>query len=77
MAKHFLEHNDSLIKIELSVMNLPVDRHGSAAKYILDSMGIVNEKKGVLLGHDIHTELTNAKGIYADTLCELIKFFGM
>lgn len=77
VAKHFLEHNDSLIKIELSVMNLPVDRHGSAAKYILDSMGIVNEKKGVLLGHDIHTELANAKGIYADTLRELIKFFGM
>lgn len=77
VAKHFLEHNDSLIKIELTVMNLPVDRHGSAAKYILDSMGIPNQKKGILLRHDIHTELAEAKGLYAETLRELIKFFEM
>lgn len=69
---HFLTNTDSYMKIERDVLRTPTDRHGATVKSILDSHGVTNDKKGVLLKTNIHDELKIADAKYSETLNKII-----
>lgn len=76
-AKYFMEKKYSLLQIEREILKTPTNRNGCTAKMILDRLGIVSDKKGVLIDKDIHKELETAQGVYAKTLHDMIVLFNL
>ena len=74
---HFLTHTDSYMKIERDVLGIATNRHGATVKSILDSHGVTNDKKGVLLNTNIHDELKIADSKYSETLNKIIDKYGL
>lgn len=71
----FLTHKDALISIEKNILKLQKDQHGSKAKYILDSFGVKNNKKGILINKGIDDEINVSDGIYLETLKKIKQTF--
>lgn len=71
VAAYFLRNKDSLRSIEEKLLNCK--SNGSRAKYILDSLGVSSDKKGLLIKSDIDTEIIKATGKFKQTLEEIKK----
>ena len=65
------------MKIERDVLGIATNRHGSTVKSILDSHGVTNDKKGILLNTNIHDELKIADSKYCETLKKIIDKYGL
>ena len=70
VAKHFLENRDGLVKIEKDLLGL-TNKKGWVCKKILDSLGILNIKKGILIDKKIDEEILIANDIYKETLTKI------
>lgn len=72
VAGFFMRNNVGLIKMENQLLGL-MNKKGWVAKAILDSLGVENKRKGLLIKSDIDIEISKATGIFKHTLEEIKK----
>ena len=72
VAVFFMRNNVGLIKIENRLLGL-TNKKGWVAKAILDSLGVENKRKGLLMNSNIDIEISKATDTFKNTLEEIKK----
>ena len=72
VAGFFMRNDIGLIKIENQLLGL-TNKKGWVAKSILDSLGVENKRKGLLIKSNIDIEISLANGTFKHTLEEIKK----
>lgn len=70
VAGFFMRNNVGLVKIENQLLGL-TNKKGWVAKAILDSLGVENKRKGMLINSNIDIEISKATDTFKNTLEEI------